>query len=126
MSKRQDQQHPERTGFQMLRAVGSSAEPYVSHGDPLLCKEMDHVPETASEQLYLYERPGGSPLMAWTERSGNQITLSTASKKEAYRVDGSACAEMRVVARVVGAVQPVTHQRAEQSELTRILDEAKS
>lgn len=118
-------------GATLIPIMGSSAEPYLSHGQIALATPTDRI---QGEDLYVYYSwINEAHLVAWMERTDDGITFETGNRKSSYvcededdlwtRDDGKT-ERIRIVGRVVGAMMPVGKMRAQKKELARIIMEA--
>ena len=111
---------------------GSQAEPYLTNGQLVLAAPVERI-QGADYYVY-YSWADQTHLIAYMTRTADRITMETASQRITYkradrdsdaweREDGTT-EQLRVVARVVGAVQPVGKRRAREREIVRMLRDA--
>lgn len=116
-------------GTTVIPVMGSSAEPYLSHGQIALATPITSI---QGEDLYVYYSwSQQAHLVAWMDSASGIITMTTASRQTEYkptgtddvweRGDDGRKEKFRIVGRVVGAVMPVNKQRAQKQELVRML-----
>jgi hypothetical protein len=119
-------------GVTVLPVVGSNAEPYLSHGQPIVAAPTARV---RGENLYVYyDFAQDAHLVAWMDRSGERLTVQTGTRSTTYRPTdrpdqwrqtGSTTTErFRIVGRVVGALQRVGKRRAQSREAARMIANA--
>ena len=118
-------------GTTVLRAVGSEAEPYISHNQPVVAVPASKV--RGADFYVRYSHADQAHLIVWIEPDAEGITMCSHGERTTYRptdkpdvwkLPSWGTERFRIVGRVVGALEPPMRDRARQTELMRAMRDA--